>query len=226
MSLTVYLHPLASYCHKVLIGLYENGTPFTPVVVDLADPASAAPLLEMWPVGKIPVLHDAARGRAVPEATVILEYLQMHYPGPVPLIPDDRDAAIDARLWDRFFDLYVSTPMQKLVFDSFRPESGHDGIGTDEARSLLRTAYGMLEARLEARHWIAGAGDTFTIAECSAAPALFYAETLEPFTVHYPKVAAYFSRLIERPSVARVYDEAKPYFKFYPFQDRIADRFR
>jgi glutathione S-transferase len=224
MTLTLYLHPLASYCHKVLIGLYENAVPFTPVTVDLADPASAAELLDRWPVGKIPVLHDAARGQTVPETTIILDYLQAHFPGPARLIPDDPDAAIAARLWDRFFDLYVSTPMQKLVFDSFRPEGGHDTIGVDDAKGLLSTAYGMIEKHLDAKSWLAG--EAFTIAECSAAPALFFAETLVPFTGAYPKVATYFDRLMARPSVARVYDEAKPYLHFYPFHERIAARFR
>lgn len=226
MTLTLYMHPLASYCHKVLIALYEAGTPFTPATVDLADPASAAPLLNMWPVGKIPVLHDAARNRAIPETTIILEYLQAHYPGAARLIPGDPDAAIQARLWDRFFDLYVSTPMQKLVFDSFRPEGGHDTIGTDEAKALLATAYSMLEKQLDGRQWIAGSGEVFTIAECSAAPALFFAETLVPFTGDYPRLSAYFDRLIARSSVARVYEDAKPFLHFYPFQERIAGRFR
>ncbi len=226
MTLTLYMHPLASYCHKVLIALYEAGTPFTPVTVDLADPASAAPLLDMWPVGKIPVLHDAGRKQAIPETTIIIEYLQAHHPGAARLVPDDPDAAIQARLWDRFFDLYVSTPMQKLVFDSFRPPESHDTMGVDEAKGLLATAYSMLEKQLDGRQWIAGAGAGFTIAECSAAPALFFAETLVPFTGQYPKLTEYFDRLMVRPSVKRVYDEAKPWFRLYPFEEKIAARFR
>jgi glutathione S-transferase len=120
MALTLYLHPLASFCHKVLIGLYENATPFETRIVDFADPGSAAAHIARWPVGKIPVLHDSSTNRVIPKTSIMVEYLQCHYPGPVQLIPDDADRQLDLRLWDRFFDLYVSVPMQKIVNDRIR----------------------------------------------------------------------------------------------------------
>src|SRR5262245_22853159 len=123
MSLTLYLHPLASFCHKVLIAFYENEVAFRSETVDLRDPGSAAELLARWPVGKIPVLYDARRERMVPETSIIIEYVQQHYPGPIPLLPTSDDDRLEARLWDRFFDLYVSAPMQKIVTDRLRPRT-------------------------------------------------------------------------------------------------------
>ncbi len=129
MTLTLYLHPLASFCHKVLIALYEAGTPFKPQIVDLGNPAEHARYLEVWPVGKIPVLHDSVRDRTVPETSVIIEYLGQHYPGAQPLIPRDDALALEARLWDRFFDLYVQVPMQKIVTDTLRASGENDRRG-------------------------------------------------------------------------------------------------
>ena len=223
MSLVLYYHPLASYCHKVLVALYENGIDFEPRFVDLSDPESSAELLAAWPVGKFPVIKDSLRNVSVPETSVIIEYLDQFRPGPVRFIPSDPDAAREARLWDRFFDLYVSTPMQKIVGDRLRPADATDDYGVVEARANLDGAYDLLEQRLQGRQW--AAGDTFTMADCSAAPALFYAECVHPFTTNYPTIAAYFDRLVSRPSVARVLDEARPYFQFFPFRDAIPPRF-
>lgn len=223
MALILYMHPLASFCHKVLIALYENGTPFEPRSVDLADEQSSADLLESWPVGKIPVLRDTARDRAVPETSVIIEYLQTYYPGPVQLIPDDVDAALSARLWDRFFDLYVGVPMQKIVLDRRRPEYQKDPAGVSEAYETLQTAYEMIEHQLAGKTW--AIGETFSIADCAALPSLFFAETLMPFTASHANLTAYFERLLALPSVARVLKEAEPYFQYYPYKEKLSERF-
>ena len=223
MSLVLYLHPLASFCHKVLIALYENETPFEPQVIDLGDEASSADLVESWPVGKIPVLRDTARDRAIPETTIIIEYLQTHYPGPVRLIPADHDSALDARLWDRFFDLYVSAPMQKIVLDRLRPEYQKDPAGVSEAFATLKTAYAMIERHMQDKTW--ANGQDFSIADCAALPALFFAETLQPFSQSHANLSAYFERLLARPSIARVLEEARPYFQYYPYWQKLDARF-
>jgi glutathione S-transferase len=224
MTLTLYFHPLASYCHKVLIALYESGTKFETHVVDFGDAAATTRFKALWPIGKIPVLRDESRGRTVPETTIIIEYLQQHYPGPRPLLPADADARLEARHWDRFFDLYVSGPMQTIVGDHFRPDGAKDAQGVAAAIATLKTAYGMIDRQMADRRW--AIGEDFSIADCAAASALFFVETLLPFSKTHPNLAAYFERLVDRPSFARVLAEAKPYFHFYPFQDRIAARFR
>jgi glutathione S-transferase len=223
MPLTLYYHPLASFCHKVLLALYEKGTAFEPHLVDLGDPTSNAEFLALWPVGKIPVLHDEARGQTIPETSIIIEYLDRHYPGPARLIPDAPDAALEARLWDRFFDHYVSVPMQKIVTDRLRPDGQADLLGVADARNTLATAYGMIERRMAARQW--AGGDAFGIADCSAAPALFYAGIVQPFGETHPGVASYFDRLADRPSFLRVLREARPYFDFFPMREAIPERF-
>jgi glutathione S-transferase len=224
MSLTLYYHPLASFCHKVLIALYENETPFEPRLVDLADPGSSAEMLAHWPVGKFPVLRDHRRERTVPETTIIVEYLARSYPGPVDLIPADPDRGLDVRLWDRFFDLYVQVPMQKIVADRLRPPGREDPLGVDEARASLRRAYDLAERQLASRTWVTG--EAFTLADCAAAPALFYAECAEPFATSHPAVAAYLERLLARRSFARVLDEARPYFANFPLRDSLRAQFR
>jgi glutathione S-transferase len=223
MALTLYIHPLASFCHKVLIALYENSTPFRPVTIDLGDPGSAAELLAHWPVGKIPVLHDAGRDRVVAETSIIIEYLQRHYPGPAPMLPDDREALLDARLWDRFFDFYVSQPMQKIVTDRIRPEGANDPFGVADARRTLDTAYAMIEQRMADRIW--ACGGAFGIADCAAAPGLFFASIVHPFAAGQENLSAYFERLLARPSTQRVLAEARPYFALFPYRDAMPARF-
>jgi glutathione S-transferase len=223
MTLALYYHPLASFCHKVLIALYENDTPFTPHIVDLADQDSSAGFLRLWPVGKIPVLHDEGRNRIIPETTIIIEYLDRFYRGRHAFFPEDEVQGLDARLWDRFFDLYVQVPMQKIVTNRLRPKGESDPRGVAEAMAALATAYGMVESRMADRRW--AAGETFSIADCAAAPALFYAGIVAPFPVAYPHIAAYFERLLERPSFKRVIAEAQPYFELFPLKDSIPARF-
>ncbi|HTO55632.1 MAG TPA: glutathione S-transferase family protein [Myxococcota bacterium] len=223
MALELLMHPLSSFCHKVLIALYENGTTFEPRVLDLSDPAQRGELRGAWGVGKIPVLRDTGRGVAVPETSIIIEYLDRHYPGPVPLVPTDSERAREARLWDRFFDLYVHVPMQKIVGDLLRPKGSEDAYGVAEARATLRTAYEMAERQLAGKTW--AIGSEFTLADCAAAPALFYGGIAEPFAPGHPALNGYFERLVARPSFARTLREARPYFVHFPLKDRLPARF-
>lgn len=216
MSLTLYFHPLSSFCWKALIGLYENDTPFTPRVVDLGDETSRAAFLAVWPVGKFPVLRDDARRETVPETSVILDYLDAHHPGSVRFTSADPDAAWRTRLWDRFFDLYIHIPMQKIVGDRIRPsDADRDPFGVAQARGQIAASYAVLEAELADRAWMS-AGDTFGLADCAAFPALFYADKVHPLGEAWPRISAYLARLKARRSAARVLEEAEPYFRFFP----------
>lgn len=214
MSLLLHYHPLSSYCHKVLVALYENEVPFTPQMVDLGDPGQRVEFLRLWPIGKFPVLQDAARDKTIPESSIIIEYLEQHHPGKRKLIPDDPTQARETRLLDRFFDLYVHEPMQKIVGDRLRPEGAKDAHGVDHARKTMRTALGMLEQDMASRAW--ATGETFGLADCAAAPALFYADKVMPIAEDHPNVAGYLDRLKQRPSYARVLLEAQPYFSMLP----------
>ncbi|MBN9598727.1 MAG: glutathione S-transferase family protein [Afipia sp.] len=223
MPLILHLHPLSSYCHKVLMALYENGTPFEPRMVNLGDPDARAAYLKLSPFGKIPVLQDESRDATVIETSTILDYLQQYYPGPVTLIPHDPDTAREVRLWDRIFDLYIHQPMQRVVADTLRPEGKRDAQTVEEARATLRTAFDLVEKRLgEMPH---PGGATFSIADCAAASPLFYAQAIEPFATTHPRLARYFEALLQRPSYARVLVEAKPFMKYFPLADRLPARF-
>jgi glutathione S-transferase len=213
MSLTLHFHPLSSFCWKVLIALYENDIPFTPNLVNLGDPAERAALQKLWGIGKFPVLRDAARNQTVPESSIIIDYLDQHYPGRIRFIPDDPEAARQTRLRDRFYDLYVHLTMQKIMGDRRRPADSKDPHGVEVARAQLRTAYGMIEQQMSGGGWAMG-GD-FSLADCAALPALFYGNMAEP-SGDNKSVTAYFERLKARPSVARVIGEAEPYFKMVP----------
>ncbi len=214
MSLKLSMHPLASFCQKVLIALYENDTPFEPHIVDLGDAAASAALKALWPMGKMPVLRDDARDRTIAQSSIIIEYLDQHYRGANRLIPADPERALQARFGDRFYDIYVHEPMQKIVTDRLRPGGRNDPHGVEQARALMQTAYGMIEQAMQSRTW--AAGDAFTIADCAAAPALFYANKVAPFGETHPHVGSYFDRLMERPSFARAVREAEPYLKQFP----------
>src|SRR4029077_395092 len=167
MSLKLYFHPLSSYCMKVLIALYENGTPFEGVVVNLGDAASRDAFKKIWPIGKFPVLRDDARDRTVPESSIIIEYLDQHYPGKTRFIPVDADLARQTRLRDRFFDQHVHTHMQKFVGDRLRQPGKNDPHGVEDAVARMQTAVGMIEQDMATKTWIMG--DTFTLADCAAA---------------------------------------------------------
>jgi glutathione S-transferase len=214
MSLTLHFHPLASYCWKALIALYENDIAFTPNLVDLGNPAERAALVKLWGVGKFPVLRDDARDQTVPESSIIIEYLDRHYPGRTRFIPAEPDLAWQTRLRDRFYDLYLHLPMQKIMGDRLRAEGKKDPHGVEEAREQLRTSYRMIEAQMSAG--TLAIGEAFGLADCAAMPPLFYGNMVEPFGDAHKNVTAYFERLKARPSVARVLKEAEPYFNMVP----------
>jgi glutathione S-transferase len=214
MSLTLHFHPLSSFCWKALIALHENGTPFTPNMVNLGDEAERAALLKLWPIGKFPVLRDDARGQTIPESSIIIEYLDRYYPGQIRFISREADLAWQIRLSDQFYDLYVHLPMQKLVDDRMRPEAQKDPRGVEEARARIRLCYSMIEQDMGTRTW--ATGEAFSMADCSASPALFYANKVVPFGDAHPNLTAYLDRLMARPAFARVLREAEPYFKLFP----------
>jgi glutathione S-transferase len=214
MSLTLYFHPLSSFCQKVLIALYENDTPFEPHIVDLADETSRADFVKIWPIGKFPVLRDEAKDRTIPESSIIIEYLAQHYPGKTQLVPADADLARQTRMRDRFYDLYVNVPMQKVVTDRLRPAGKNDPHGVEQAKTLLQTACGMIEQEMGTNTW--AMGEAFSMADCAAAPALFYANMVMPFGDTHKNAAGYFDRLMERPSFARAVKEAQPYLALFP----------
>jgi glutathione S-transferase len=212
MPLKLYAHPFSSYCQKALIALYENGTPFEYRELSQDDPAVMAEFAALWPIKRFPMLVD--EGRTIRESTVIIEYLGLHYPGPVALLPADPRDALEARFMDRFFDNYVSTPLQKIVFDAMRPEAERDARGVADARAMLDTAYAWLDNVMAKREW--GAGDRFSLADCSAAPSLFYADWTHRINADFRHVIAYRQRLVKRPSFARAVEEARPYRSFFP----------
>jgi len=214
MTLTLYFHPLSSFCHKVLIALYENDTPFEPKIVNFVEDASTAEFKAIWPVGKIPVLRDEKDDRTVPESSIIIEYLDRHYPGATRFLPDDPDLARQTRMRDRFYDLYVHVPMQKLVGDKIRPEGKKDPFGVEEAKKMLETTLAMVDRDLAAKTW--AMGDRFTLADCAAGPPLFYINKMMPLGDRYEHADAYLQRLMQRPSYARALKEAEPYMKFFP----------
>jgi glutathione S-transferase len=214
MSLTLYFHPLSSFCWKALVALYENDTPFAPVTVDLSNETERAGLLKLWPVGKFPVLRDDAQNRIIPESSIIIEYLDTHYPGRTRFIPADAKLDLQTRLRDRFYDLYVHLPMQKIVGDWLRPDDSKDPHGVEEAKARIQSCYGMIDQEIATRTW--AMGEAFSIADCAASPALFYANKVVPFGAAHANLAAYFERLTARPSFARVLREAEPFFAMFP----------
>ncbi|WP_391345743.1 glutathione S-transferase family protein [Azospirillum sp. A23] len=210
MSLTLYAHPFSSYSQKVLIALWENDIPFT--YRNLEDPGAAAERAALWPLGRFPVLVD--NGRTVVESSIIIEHLDLHHAGPIRWLPDDGDAALEVRLMDRFFDNYIMTPMQAPVLESIRPDTTRLDEVKEKARRDLDTAYAWLEERLSGRRW--AAGDSFTMADCAAAPSLFYADWVHRIGPSFPQLRDYRSRLLAWPSIARAVDEGRPYRSYFP----------
>lgn len=211
MTLTLHEHPFASYCWKALIALYERDVPFEPHFV--GGPEDRAQLAALWPPASIPVLVDSA-GPMLPESSAIIEYLDRHTAAP-PLIPADPDAALQARLWDRIMDGQVMTPMQKIVADSLRPDEAQDAYGVAEARAQLERAYELLDHHLAGRRWVTGA--EFTLADCAAAPSLFYARVVHRWDEErLAELTRYYEALAARPSVARVIEEAREYRHLFP----------
>jgi glutathione S-transferase len=220
MSLTLYYHPLSSFCHKVLIALYENNVEFERRVIEFGNEADRAELQAIWPFNKFPVIRDDARQRDVAESTIIIEYLDRYFAGEQPLIPTDWETAFEVRFWDRVFDNYVQRPMQQIVSGRLKADQANP---TNE-HAALKTAYEMINRQMASRTWVSD--KHFSMADCAAAPALFYASTLQPFPEDCVHLRDYFERLVTRPSVRRVLEEAKPYFSLYPFADQIPLRFR
>ena len=212
MTLTLYAHPFSSYCQKALIALYENETPFTFRHLGSDDPSAFAELARLWQLRKFPVLVDG--DRTVIEASIIIEHLGLHHTGPVRLIPADASAALDVRFMDRVFDNQVQTPMQRIVSDALRPAEQRDRKGVEDARAALDTIYGWLDDRMAGREWATEPG--FSLADCSAAPALFYADWTHPISTTCRHLRAYRERLNQRPSFARLIEEARPYRSLFP----------
>lgn len=211
MSLRLYAHPFSSYCQKVLIALYENGIAFDYRKLEPDKPEIGVEFSALWPIRRFPLLVD--KGRVIVEATIIIEYLGLHHAGSVRLVPADPKVALDVRMMDRFFDNYVMTPMQKIVFDAFRSPEERDAKGVADARALLDTSYDWLEQRLAGREWAAG---DFSLADCAAAPSLFYADWAHPIPSALTTLRTYRSRLLARPSFARAVEEARPYRSYFP----------
>jgi glutathione S-transferase len=212
MTLKLYAHPFSSYCQKALTACYENDTAFNYCLLEPGQDQALDEHAALWPLKRFPVLADGER--TIVEATIIIEYLDLHYPGPVQLIPKDADSAIEVRMLDRFFDNYVMTPMQKIVADSLRVKEARDSYGVAEARQLLESAYRWLDNAIADKEW--AAGDTFSLADCAAAPALFYADWAHPISAEFSNTQAYRQRLLARPAFARAVDEARPYRPYFP----------
>jgi glutathione S-transferase len=212
MNLILYAHPFSSYCQKVIVALHEHGLPFTLRTVNDGDAAVEDEFARRWPMRHMPLLTDGTRD--VVEATIIIEYLE-RYRGAAPsLLPDDGGRALDVRFLDRFFDNYVMTPMQRIVYDAVRPEGQHDPRGVADARAMLERAYAWIDAHMAERHW--AAGEDFTLADCASAPALFYADWVHPIPERHARARAYRARLLARPSFARAVDAARPYRPMFP----------
>lgn len=221
MSLILHSHPLSAFCWKVLIALYENGAPFEERLVDLGDPQARVAFAALWPTAKIPLLEDD--GRVVPETSIMIEYLDEKHPGAVRLLPEDAEARLEARLWDRVFDLHVAVPMQRYIGQLLRPEAEQDQGEMAQAKAALALAYDLIEARLAGRTW--AAGEAFSMADCAAAPALFYAAIVSPLPAGHGTLAGYFERLMARASVRKAIAGARPYFELFPLRERIPSRF-
>lgn len=212
MTLQLFAHPFSSYCQKALIAFYENDIPFTFRMLSPDETANGEEFAALWPIKRFPLLVDD--GRTILEASTIIEHLQVRHPGPVRLIPEDPDAAVEVRMLDRVFDNYVMTPQGKCVFDAIRPAEDRDAHGVAEARAMLDTAYAWLDGWMAGREW--ASGDAFSLADCAAAPSLFYADWTHRIGEQFANLHAYRARLLARPSFARAVDEARPYRSFFP----------
>ena len=212
MTLALYGHPFASFVWKPLIALYERGVRFEFRMVDPQNPENQTRIAELSPTGQFPALVDGAK--AVTQSNCVIEYLDLFHGDAPPMIPSDRREALEAREMADVFDDYVHAPMQRIVADALRGKDERDARGVAEARAALERGYEWLERRMQDRQW--AACGRFTIADCAAAPALFYADWTHPIPQSRAALKAYRARLLARPSVARVVDEARPYRPFFP----------
>ena len=215
MSLTLYFHPLSSFCWKALIALYEAEIAFEPKVVNLGDPDDRAAFADVWPLAKFPVLRDEGRGQTVPESSFVVEYLAQHYAAARGLVPADVELSRQVRLLDRLIDSYIHLPFQGIVSERLRPEGQHDPYGVEQGREKVRQGYDLI-APMIAGPW--AMGETFTLADCAALPALYYADYAISLDA-WPALRAYLDRLKARPSVARVLSEAEPFFQYFPLRN-------
>lgn len=207
----LYTHPFSSYCQKALIAFYESDTPFEERFLE--DPGAMDELAALWPMKRFPLLVDG--DRTVMEATAIIEYLTALYPGPTRLIPQDPMLAVETRMMDRVFDNYVNRPQQDIIFEAIRPEGANpDPYGVTRAREMLETSYVWLNARMADREW--AVGDGFSLADCAAAPALFYADWTHEIPANLGHLVAYRQRLLARPSFARCVEDARRFRPYFP----------
>ncbi|WP_338768850.1 glutathione S-transferase family protein [Massilia sp. METH4] len=212
MELTLYAHPFSSYCQKVIVALHEHGLPYTLRPINDGDAAAEEEFARRWPIRHMPLLTDGPRDLV--EASIIIEYLERYRGDAPPLLPEDGDRALEVRFLDRFFDNYVMTPMHRIVYDFIRPLEERDARGVADARSLLDRSYAWLDGHMAGRHW--AAGEAFTLADCAAAPSLFYADWVHPIPERYEHAKAYRARLLARPSFARAVDAGRPYRHIFP----------
>lgn len=206
----LYLHPFSSYCWKALIALHENDIPFETRFVE--DAGAMDELAALWPLKRFPVLVD--NDRTVMEATAIIEHLAVHHAGPIALIPADPAAAVEVRMMDRVFDNYVMTPQGRIVFDAIRPKTDRDPYGVQEQRRMLDQIYVWLNDRMAGREWATEHG--FSLADCAAAPSLFYADWTHAIPAELEHLWAYRARLLARPSVVRCVDDARRFRHYFP----------
>jgi glutathione S-transferase len=216
VSLTLYYHPLSSFCWKALIALYEAEVVFEPRLVNLGDAAERAAFQAVWPLAKFPVLRDDGRGQTVPESTIIVDYLARTQPSAARLIPSDPDQSMRTHLLDRLIDSYIHLPFQQIVSERLRPDGRHDPFGVERNRDAVRAGYDLIAPMIGEEGW--AMDETFTLADCAALPALFYADYAVPLA-DWPGLAAYLGRLKARPSVSRVLAEAEPFFQYFPLKD-------
>jgi len=213
MTLILWSHPYAAYGQKASVALYELGLPFELKLVEARDEAVMAAFRAVSPFAKMPTLVDTAAGRTLYESSIVVEYLDQ-LAGGGRLIPADPEAALEARLIDRIVDFYVGGPMNRIIPRKFRPAGNEDPYGDAQDEVVLATAWDWLETRLaDGRTW--GAGETFTLADCAAAPILTYARRLAPFGDR-PRLKAWHGRLMARPSFVRALEDAAPFGDLMP----------
>jgi glutathione S-transferase len=206
--LKLYFHPLSGYSQKTLMAFYEKGAKFEPTIVNLFDPAAKAEYRKINPLGRVPFLKVEELDWNIPESSIIIEYIDRHCPGGTKLIPDDPDLARQVRFRDRIVDCYVTDTTGKMFFDTLRPEGSRDPLGVQQARETLEAALTLLDRAMATKTW--AMGDTFSMADCAAAPALNQANMFGALEAH-KNVLAYYKRLCERPSYARILKDAEPY---------------
>jgi glutathione S-transferase len=212
MALALYGHPFSSYTQKVLIALYENSTPFEFRCLGPDTPEHSTAWLRRWPLGKFPLLIDGERN--IVETSIIIEYLQLVHPGPVRLLPADPMASLDVRFLDRFFDLHVMSPVQHAVGAALTGDPPRRQEARAFAEKRLELAYAWVEGLLPGRIW--AAGEHFSLADCAAAPSLFYADWTHRISDAFPLLQAYRARLLARPSFSRAVEDGRPFRELFP----------